>query len=319
MIFPDIALWSGYKLGRLINRSNNLPILIYHQVLNKPDKFRGSEPDVYEFEWQMKSISKHFKTFSITDAVNRLKENSLPDNAICITFDDGYKDNISNAQKILLKYNLKATFFIATGYIDDGIMWNDRIIESFKITKNSFFNSKESGLLDYSLTDEKQRIEAAFKMINKFKYSNHRERDISAKNIQKELKVDLDKKFMMNNDDIIQLHSNGMEIGGHTVNHPILACENYDEAFNEVVSGKEYLETLLQSEVTSFAYPNGRKDLDYTDETRSIIEKAGFKCAVSTNQGISNEKCDRFELNRLYINGKNAFEFSAKLLKNCYL
>jgi peptidoglycan/xylan/chitin deacetylase (PgdA/CDA1 family) len=51
-----------------------------------------------------------------------------------ITFDDGYADNVEVALPILLRYEIAADFFVSTGFLDGGRMWNDTVIEAFRAT-----------------------------------------------------------------------------------------------------------------------------------------------------------------------------------------
>ena len=47
---------------------------------------------------------------------------------MCITFDDGYRDNLTVAAPILEKYRLPATLFLATGYVERGeTQWSDTL------------------------------------------------------------------------------------------------------------------------------------------------------------------------------------------------
>lgn len=98
-----------------------IPILLYHHVNEREnvDKVRFSIEPV-EFEKQMKWLSnKGYQTISISEMVSYYtKELSIPDKPICISFDDGYYDNFSNAFPILKKYQFYATIFISTDLIN---------------------------------------------------------------------------------------------------------------------------------------------------------------------------------------------------------
>lgn len=117
-------------VGSLISR-NKLSILIYHQVLAKPDPMRPSEPDAETFRWQMQLLKKHFCPIGLTEAVNHLEHNSLPKNAVCVTFDDGYLNNLEVAQPILQAYRIPATVYVATAFSNGCNMWNDRLLDLF--------------------------------------------------------------------------------------------------------------------------------------------------------------------------------------------
>jgi len=74
-----------------------LSVLVYHRVLDNKDVFRRDMPTVEEFDEQMLWVSRFFNVCSLTEAVDGLKKNTLPKRALVITFDDGYKDNVTSA------------------------------------------------------------------------------------------------------------------------------------------------------------------------------------------------------------------------------
>jgi hypothetical protein len=116
--------------GKLLGR-NKLSILIYHQVLAEPDPMRPSEPTAEVFEWQMRLLRDYFTPLSLDNALHHLKHNTLPANAVCVTFDDGYLNNLTVAEPILAKYAIPATVYVATGFSTGSNMWNDRLIHLF--------------------------------------------------------------------------------------------------------------------------------------------------------------------------------------------
>ena len=62
----------------------------------------------------------------------RLQQGRLPPRALAITFDDGYADNRTVAAPLLERHGLPCTFFVATGFLDGGRMWNDTLIETVR-------------------------------------------------------------------------------------------------------------------------------------------------------------------------------------------
>jgi peptidoglycan/xylan/chitin deacetylase (PgdA/CDA1 family) len=97
-------------------------ILMYHHISD----YLGQLPlnvTPSLFEKQIKYLlSRNFKVISITQLVESLKGNSpLPPKSVVITFDDGYKNNYLHAYPILKKYNLPATIFLTTGFINKSV------------------------------------------------------------------------------------------------------------------------------------------------------------------------------------------------------
>ena len=112
-----------------------LSILIFHRVLPETDPLFPDEPDALRFDQVMGWVKTWFNVIPLDAAVDSLKARNLPARALAITFDDGYADNRTVALPILKRHGLSATFFIATGYLNGGRMWNDTIIEAIRGSK----------------------------------------------------------------------------------------------------------------------------------------------------------------------------------------
>jgi len=294
---------------------DSLHIFFYHRVQDEKDPFFDSDLDPDAFNWQVKLINDYFTPLNLTDAVQKLKNGKLPERAVVITFDDGYKDNIEEALPILKKYQVPATFFIASGFLNGGIMWNDIIIESIRLTTKGNIDLLELGLLNYSLGSREDKLYAIEDIIKKVKYQKFNEREKLVKKISALCNICLPDSLMMNDKDIIQLYKSGMEIAGHTVNHPILSSETDDIVNKELREGKVYLEQLLDTKLTAFAYPNGKQEKDYKYKHASMVKKAGFSCAVTTNWGINDRETDSMQLKRFTPWDNSRIMFLLRILK----
>ena len=111
---------------------SRLLILIYHRVHATQDPLFPRDVTAAVFDWQMELISRHLMPLPLDEAVERCMRNELPPLAVAVTFDDGYADNCTVALPILKKHGVPATFFITTGYLNGGRMWNDTIIETVR-------------------------------------------------------------------------------------------------------------------------------------------------------------------------------------------
>src|SRR5262245_24688944 len=99
--------------------SKNFQILTYHRINNDNDQFfTGMRVDI--FEKHIEYLSNYYNILSLEDMINCMKSNDIKDNAIVITFDDGYKDVYLNAYPILRRYSVPATIFLPTSCIDTG-------------------------------------------------------------------------------------------------------------------------------------------------------------------------------------------------------
>src|SRR5687767_7700846 len=104
--------------GTMLSRggtAGSLLILIYHRVLAQRDPMLPSEPTADEFAAQIDLLKQNFNVLPLLEAGERLKKGSLPPRAVCITFDDGYANNLEIAEPILSARNCPATVFVAPG------------------------------------------------------------------------------------------------------------------------------------------------------------------------------------------------------------
>ena len=83
--------------------------------------------------------------------------------------------------------------------------------------------------------------------------------------------------LMMTTRQLQALHAAGMEIGGHTHRHPILAKLGREHARDEIAAGKAWLEDTLGAPVRVFAYPNGKPGADYLPEQADVVRELGIR------------------------------------------
>ena len=206
-----------------------LLILIYHRVLDGPDFMRPTEVDRTQFDWQMELVANYFNPLSLDNGLTLMAEGKLPPRAVCITFDDGYADNLTNAVPILKKHNLTATFFIATGFLNGGRMWNDTVIEALRNSEGDRLNLTALGLKNYDISSQVAKKESAEAILTAIKHLPPQERLNKAEQIGVEAKS-LPNNLMLTTQQLQELAQSGMEIGGHTVTHPILSTLNKEQA-----------------------------------------------------------------------------------------
>ena len=114
------------------------------------------------------------------------------------------------------------------------------------------------------------------------------------------------------------LHDAGMEVGGHTVNHPMLKLLDDRQAREEIVGGKRQLEEITGAPVTLFAYPVGKPGRDYGRRDVELVREAGFRAAVSTVGGVASRGSDLFQLPRFLPWDPNPRKLAVHLLLNCF-
>ncbi len=303
------ALAPGGSAGRL-------SILIYHRVLASEDSLVTWDPTAAQFDRQMRALANYFTPLPLTEAVPRLANRDLPARAVCVTFDDGYADNVDVALPILARHGVAATFFIASGYLDGGRMWNDTVIESIRAHAGPSIDLASWGLGLLRLGTISERRAAIATILPALKHLPPYERDARAAELADRAGAPLRRDLMMREDQVRLLRSAGMEIGAHTMSHPILTRLGDDDARREIIESRERLGAIVSEPVTLFAYPNGKPGDDYGAAHVRMVKDAGFRAAVSTAWGVASGSADLHQLPRFTPWHRDPAKFTLALLRN---
>jgi peptidoglycan/xylan/chitin deacetylase (PgdA/CDA1 family) len=298
--------------------SRCLSILVYHRVICEPDPLVPDEVCASEFDSQLAVLGRWFKVLPLRDAVVRLRNGTLPIRAACVTFDDGYADNVTLALPILRRRGVPATFFLATDFIDGGIMWNDRVIETIRRARGDTLDARSIGLDTLDISTIGLRRQAIEKTLATLKYLPSRERQRRVDRLAAETSSSLPSDLMMTAEQVRHLCGSGMEIGAHTVTHPILAQLDRERADFEIRNSKRRLEEITGNPVTLFAYPNGKPSRDYRREHVAAVRALGFEAAVTTAWGVAHAASDPYQLPRFTPWDRTPNKFILRLLRNTF-
>lgn len=296
-----------------------LSVLIFHRVLRQPDPLFPDEVDAARFTQLCRWARQWFQVLPLGLAIAQLRQGSLPPRALAITFDDGYADNHDLALPILQAQGLTATFFIATGFLNGGRMWNDTLVEAVRATRQERLDLADAGipgLAELPLAGLAQRRAGVMTLIRACRYLPPAQRQQAVQAVARAAGAPLPDDLMMRDAQVQALLRAGMGIGGHTVNHPILARLEAAEAQHEISTGKARLEALLQAPVPLFAYPNGRPDEDYRAEHAAMVRAAGFEAAVSTAWGSARPGTDPYQLPRFTPWDRSRWAFGLRMGRN---
>lgn len=293
-----------------------LSIFIFHRVLPAPDPIFPGEPDAACFEEIIGWIKSWFNVLPLDAAVDLLKCYKLPARAAAITFDDGYADNHDVALPILQRHGLPATFFIASGFLDGGRMWNDTVIESIRHCQQPTLDLDRLQLGRHSIRNSAEKKQAIENIIGQIKYMAIIERTDTTAAIAEAAGITPPCDLMMTSTQVRALHQAGMQIGAHTLSHPILARTAGHIAHHEIAGCKQQLESVLCEPVNLFAYPNGKPGTDYLPEHVRLVERLGFTTAVSTAWGTCTAGSDLFQLPRFTPWSRTKLKFALHLIGN---
>jgi len=293
-----------------------LSIFIYHRVLTEPDPLRPDEPDATRFARQMEWVASLFRVVPLGEAVQRLRGGTLPARAACVTFDDGYADNHDIALPILRRLGLPATFFIATGFLDGGRMFNDTVIELLRRVPAGELDLGAEGLGRYRLESTADRLAAISAILRQVKYGTLAERQARLDRLTERFPMELPDDLMMRPGQVAEMVHQGMEVGAHTVNHPILSREPEGRVRSEIADSRDQLARITGRPIDLFAYPNGRLGDDFTSRDSAIVGDLGFSAAVTTHVGAARRATDPYHLPRFTPWDRTRQRFALRLARN---
>jgi peptidoglycan/xylan/chitin deacetylase (PgdA/CDA1 family) len=304
---------------------NFLTVLNYHRIddpyLAEFDTFRPNiSATPSDFALQMDYISQNFNVISGVELVSFIKgKRKLPIRAALITFDDGYYDNYANAFPILKARGLPAIIFLTTDFIGTGktFYW-DLIAYCFHRTKLEKVELPYLG--PQNLADESVRTKVMHHWIEVLKKLPKTEKQKIIDGLPEMMAVHVPdqafRKIMMSWAHAREMSENGIEMGGHTVSHPILTRIPLEEASWELMNCKRQIEEQISGPVLSFAYPNGQAG-DFSPEIMNRVQQAGFEVAFTLLPGPT-QKAEVLRtplaIRRIFLSHRDTFpRFVAKL------
>lgn len=294
----SLGLRSLLRLLSPTGRRAKLTTVIFHRVRPERDPLFPNEMYARAFRDRLCWITEWFNVLPLEEAVGALARGTLPERALAITFDDGYADNFEVALPILRERGLPATFFVASGFLDGGRMWNDTVIEGIRRIRGPTLDLSVLGLGVHAIESNEERRQSINIILGKLKYLDSDRRRERAGVIASLAGDGLPDDLMMTSDQVRRLAAAGMTIGGHTATHPILARVDEQSARHDIGDGRDALEAIIHQPIRLFAYPNGNPVEDYAAQHVAIVRDLGFSAAVSTSPGAARMGDSRFELPR---------------------
>ena len=304
--------WTGMNLlARNTPVWNGLVVLNYHRIgdwqnsLFDHDLWSASAED---FEQQLRFLTLNFDLIRIHDLDHIWK--SPRGRYVLITFDDGYLDNYEWAFPLLRAYNSPATFFLTTGFLDERKMaWWDEISWMVRSSSQSTLNLAPWSEQEFSLepTEQSQTIKSLLQIYKGL--SGEQTEDfmnaLADATGSGRCPAEIADRVWMDWEMIREMSEAGMDIGGHTVNHPILSNHPEETQRFEVQHCKHRIETELNQSISAFSYPVGARN-SFDQLTRKCLDESGYRWGFSYYGGYSTlGEHDPLDLPRIAIESEN--------------
>lgn len=275
----------AYMLNALSR--NRLSVFLFHKVPLEADPLVPLDLNLPTFQRTLDFVAERFRVLPLEEAIVGMQNDRLPSNAACITFDDGYLGWRERVIPELEKRDAHATFFITTGQFDGMPMWHERVNQIVARCSESELFIPGLGLRSLPLQTLADRQRAVYLLENHLKYLPLASRDDFILQMEAAAKVSYRELPVMSADELRSIHSRGFGIGAHTVNHPILSQCSAIDAENEIAVSREIIEGIVGTQVTAFAYPNGRPGIDFNQVHVDMVRRAGYRTAVTTHWGAA--------------------------------
>jgi peptidoglycan/xylan/chitin deacetylase (PgdA/CDA1 family) len=334
--------WSVRAVARRLLVRRAL-ILAYHRVtrLDSDPECLSVEPD--RFKEHLDVLRRDFHVLALRDLQRRLDDGAVPKKAVVITFDDGYADNLLCAKPLLEQRDTPATCFVTSGKLDQRseFWWDElaRLLLEPAAVPDLLSVDVDGTRHSWSMRDDASARPAArddssgaWNVLKAAEASPRQKAYMELAAILRTRDAKTQDSVMqqlaawagtdravrethrpMRPEEVARLHEGGLiDVGAHTVTHPVLSAHSQDAQRREIETAKQQLEGILNRRVSAFAYPFGARG-DYSANTVEIVRTAGFACACSNFPGWVRRGTNAHELPRYLVRNWNGDEFARNL------
>ena len=314
---------------------SEVTVVMYHYVRDlKNSRYPNIKGlDIEKFKKQIKFFKENYNFVRIEDLIEYYKnpkEKELPNKAILLTFDDGYKDHYTYVLPILLENNIQGSFYIPTKCFQDKkvldvnkihFILESCIGEEEKILKEIeeyLEKNKDSRILlsyddyfkEYAVDSRFDKKEVIFikRMLQVVLPEDYRKKlvDILFKKYVCTIgdKIISERAFWeelyLTPEQIRMMEKLGMHIGFHSHDHVWLNSLSKEEQEFQIKSSIDYFKEIgVKTEKMTLSYPYG----GYNEESVELIKKYEIPLAFTTKVAIADlNKDENYALPRLDTN-----------------
>ena len=284
-------------------------ILMYHRIMESPAGcpyyvLPGMFVSTASFESQIAFLKDRFEVVFVEDLVTRIMGGEEVGGLCAITFDDGWWDNFTDAFPLLVKYQVPATMFLATGFIGtDKMFWPEELchyLGQANFEQRQHLDSAPQAYIrfmeqigGYRKYKPETHFDRAIEIMKQYSPGNREE---ILQFFRSNFKSGAAPRQMLNWDEAQKMLTSGLvRFGAHTVNHELLDQIPLEKAKDEISQSRDVIESRLGASVRTFAYPNG----NYNENVRKSVEDNGFNVAVTTKKGFFDRGTNLLEIPRI--------------------
>lgn len=292
----------AFDLMRLISRRRAL-ILTYHRFSADEDDEDG-KTSARQFAKQLEYLTAHYDVVPLSRMVERITSREpLPSRLAAVTIDDGYRDAYEIAYPLLRRYGVSASLFVVTEFADRRAwIWTDkaRFLTQQAAPQRLTMKIRESELR-LELNGATSRRDASERVNSIIKRLPDESKEEAIERLSCALGVPIpptppEEFSSVTWDQAREMDANGVEIGSHTLTHPILTNVGDERLRRELRDSKSQLEEVLGHQADLFCYPNGDND----ERVQCEVARAGYRAAVTVDNGLNQRGDDPLTLRRVH-------------------
>jgi len=284
-----------YRVLRPLMGGVGAILMLHHVRPARPDRFQPNhllEVTPKFFERVIRQLRRsRVDLISLDEMHRRVATGDFPRRRfVCVTFDDGYRDNLEFAYPVLKKYEVPFAIYVATSFADRiGELW--WLALEAVIAQNQMIGLRIDGQDRWFECRSVQEKQAVFDHI--YAWLRQRPTEAELRQVMRDLtarhQVDMPAfcaELCMRWDELATLAADPLvTIGAHTVNHPILTKLDDKAVRSELEGSRSVIEAALGVRPAHLAYPVGDRAAAGPREFK-IASELGFKTAVTTRPGV---------------------------------
>lgn len=294
-------------------------ILAYHGVDDRADPLMNFDgfhvrPDV--FEQHLRTLKGHYRVVPLRELVDVFQRGEPPPpRAVAITFDDGYRNNLSHAAPLLKKYGMPATFFVTTGFVDGTHRpWWFALRARLAGPSVAQIPFPDGWVQKIASGGDRQRAMNAWEAALKRMPAEERDAKLKSLGVS-----DAGNPVypMLDWAGVRELIAQGHDIGAHTVSHISMGHETPEVIGREVRDSMARISEMTGIAPAIYSYPYGESD-HQNEMIAGLVRDAGCRGGVTAVEGFNGRGSDPFRLRRINVtgfHGRNAFRAIVSGLK----
>jgi peptidoglycan/xylan/chitin deacetylase (PgdA/CDA1 family) len=268
-----------------------------------------------KFEQFLRLLRRSYHPISLTkllEAWNAGRE--LPPNPVVLTFDDGYQSNHRLALPLLVRYEVPASVYLATEFVDEKrALWPDRVEFAFHHTPRQELGFSCGGsVVKLPLATLPERLRALIAVKKALKHLPQEGVHDEVRRLEEYLDAALpptgaaapDIYRSLDWNQVSEMAASGLvEIGNHTHRHRILGRCAPETMREELETASRAIAAHAGAAPKLFCYPNGGQG-DFSPQSEEILRGMHFSCALTTLRGFNAPGANPFELRRFGVSNQ---------------